>query len=196
MKTKAEIRQEMRAKRIEVSQETRLEAGQEIAKKLVESEVRLLLKAWKVALYLSVTHEIPTRYIVRSIWEAGREIVVPYWSATQKSYQLTLMKPAANLIKGKMGIREPQERIPVSPVEVDAFILPGLAFDLQGGRLGYGAGIYDTILSQARKNTPKIAICYDWQILEDPLPLESHDVRMDWIVTEKRVINCKKNNGL
>jgi 5-formyltetrahydrofolate cyclo-ligase len=57
--------------------------------------------------------------------------------------------------------------------------------------LGYGAGIYDTILSQARKSVPKIAICYDWQILEKSLPLEPHDVRMDWIVTDKRVIRCK-----
>lgn len=196
MKTKAEIRQEMRAKRKEIPQEKRLEAGQEIAKKLVESEIRLLLQAWKVALYLSMTHEIPTRYIVRSIWDAGREVVVPYWSASQESYQLTLMRPSTTFVTGKMGIREPQERIPVSPLEVDAFILPGLAFDLQGGRLGYGAGIYDAILSQARKSAPKIAICYDWQVLEDPLPLEPHDVRMDWLVTEKRVINCKKNNSL
>jgi 5-formyltetrahydrofolate cyclo-ligase len=192
MKTKAEIRQEMRAKRKEIPQEKRLEAGQEIAKKLVESEIRLLLQAWKVALYLSMTHEIPTRYIVRSIWDVGREVVVPYWSATQEIYQLTLMRPSTTFITGKMGIREPQERVPVSPVEVDAFILPGLAFDLQGGRLGYGAGIYDTILAQARKSAPKIAICYDWQVLSEPLPLEPHDVRMDWLVTEKRVINCKK----
>jgi 5-formyltetrahydrofolate cyclo-ligase len=191
MRTKAEIRQEMRAKRKEISQSERQEAGQEICKKLIESETHLLLKAWKVALYLSTTHEIPTRYIARSIWKAGREVVVPYWSVTQESYQLTLMKPMAKLITGKMGIREPQERIPVSPVEVDTFIMPGLAFDLQGGRLGYGAGIYDTILSQARKSVPKIAICYDWQILEKSLPLEPHDVRMDWIVTDKRVIRCK-----
>jgi 5-formyltetrahydrofolate cyclo-ligase len=72
------------------------------------------------------------------------------------------------------------------------FILPGLAFDMQGGRLGYGAGVYDAILSQARKRAPKIALCYDWQVLEEPLPLEAHDIRLDWIVTERRVIKCKE----
>jgi 5-formyltetrahydrofolate cyclo-ligase len=181
----------MRAKRKEISQTERQEAGQEICKKLIESEIYLLLKSWKVALYLSTTHEIPTRYIAQSIWESKREVVVPYWSSTKESYQLTLMKPKAKLISGKMGIREPQERIPVTPEEVDAFILPGLAFDAQGGRLGYGAGIYDKILTQARKSVPKIAICYDWQVLEESLPLEAHDIRMDWLVTEKRVIRCK-----
>ncbi len=196
MRTKEEIRQEMRAKRKEISKEERRVAGKEICKKLIESEIYLLLKSWKVAIYLSTTHEIPTRYIARSIWESKREVVVPYWSSTKESYQLTLMKPTAKLISGKMGIREPQERIPVTPEEVDAFILPGLAFDAQGGRLGYGAGIYDKILTQARKSVPKIAICYDWQVLEEPLPLEAHDIRMDWLVTEKRVIHCKKNNLL
>lgn len=134
MRTKAEIRREMRAKRKEISQIERQEAGQEICKKLIDSEINILLHAWKVALYLSMAHEIPTRYIARSIWKAGREVVVPYWSVTQESYQLTLMKPLGALISGKMGIREPKEHIPVTPVEVDAFILPGLAFDTQAGQ--------------------------------------------------------------
>lgn len=191
MKTKEAIRLEMREKRKEVSQEERREAGKEITQKLIESNIRLLLQAWRISLYLSTAHEIPTRYIARAIWEVGREIAVPYWSKTSKKYQLTLMMPTTKLIMGKFGIREPRERIPTLPLDIDAFIIPGLAFDTQGGRLGYGAGIYDGILAEARKSAPKIAICYDWQVLDEPLPLESHDICMDWIVTEKRVISCK-----
>jgi 5-formyltetrahydrofolate cyclo-ligase len=194
MKSKDEIRLEMREKRRAITQEERREAGKEIAKKLVECDIRLMLQAWRIALYLSTPHEIPTRYIARAIWEAGREIAVPYWSESSNKYKLSLMNPKTKLIKGKMGIREPGERLPVSPLDIDAFIIPGLAFDAQGGRLGYGAGIYDGILLEARKRTPKIAICYDWQVLDEPLPLEPHDICMDWIVTDKRVINCKKNN--
>lgn len=194
MKTKDEIRLEMREKRKAVEEEERLEAGKEIAKKLAESDIRLLLQAWRIAIYLSMTHEIPTRYIARSIFEAGREVVVPYWSQSNKKYQLTLMGPTTKLVTGKLGIREPCERVPVLPFDIDAFVIPGLAFDAQGGRLGYGAGIYDGILVEARKRAPKIAVCYDWQVLDEPLPLEPHDIRMDWIVTEKRVISCNKNN--
>lgn len=193
MKTKDEIRLEMREKRKAVEQEVRREAGKEIAKKLIESDIRLLLQAWRIALYLSAEHEIPTRYIVRSIFEVGREVVVPYWSQSNKKYQLTLMGPTTKLVTGKLGIREPRERVPVLPFDIDAFIIPGLAFDAQGGRLGYGAGIYDGILVEARKQAPKIAVCYDWQVLDEPLPLEPHDIRMDWIVTDQRVINCTKN---
>jgi hypothetical protein len=97
------------------------------------------------------------------------------------------------LITGHHGIREPAIRIPVLPWDVDAFILPGLAFDEQGGRLGYGAGHYDAILAKANKTAPKIALCYDWQVVEQPLPQDAHDMRMDWIVTDKRVINCVEN---
>jgi 5-formyltetrahydrofolate cyclo-ligase len=191
MKTKDEIRQEMREKRKTITKEERREAGKEIAKKLVESDIRLLLQAWRIALYLSTAHEIPTRYIARAIFEAGRELVVPYWSQSKAKYHLTLMTPTSKLITGKLGIREPRKRIPVLPLDVDLFIIPGLAFDKQGGRLGFGAGIYDDILSHARKSSPKIALCYDWQVLDEPLPLEPHDIRMDWIVTDKRVISCK-----
>lgn len=193
MRTKDEIRLEMREKRKAITKEERLGAGKEIAKKLIESDIRLLLQAWRISLYLSTTHEIPTRFIARAIWEAGREIAVPYWSKTKKKYQLSLMNPKTKFIMGKFGIREPRERIPTFLLDIDAFIIPGLAFDAQGGRLGFGAGIYDDMLSQARKSAPKIAICYDWQVLDDPLPLEPHDICMDWIVTEKRVISCKKN---
>jgi 5-formyltetrahydrofolate cyclo-ligase len=104
------------------------------------------------------------------------------------------MTSTSKLITGKLGIREPQKRIPIAPLDIDAFIIPGLAFDAQGGRLGFGAGIYDEILSQARKSAPKNAICYDWQVLKEPLPLEPHDICMDWIVTDKRVIACKKKS--
>jgi len=194
MKTKDEIRQEMREKRKTITKEERREAGKEIAKKLVESDIRLLLQAWRIALYLSTAHEIPTRYIARAIFEAGREIVVPYWSGSKEKYLLTEMTPTSKLITGKLGIREPRKRIPMLPLDVDLFILPGLAFDTQGGRLGFGAGIYDGILSQARKSSPKIAIGYDWQVLDEPLPLEPHDIRMDWIVTDKRVISCNKKS--
>jgi len=77
------------------------------------------------------------------------------------------------------------------PWDVDAFILPGLAFDRQGGRLGYGAGYYDRILAKASRTALKIAVCYDWQMLDTPLPQEPHDIPMDWIITEKRALRCE-----
>jgi len=189
---KNRIRTAMRERRNAISKEQRREVGHVIARKLLNDHtIGLFLKTWRISLYLSTEHEIPTRYIARAVWEAGREICVPAWSKTEQAYRLYLITPRTKLIKGRLGIREPLERIPVLPWDTDVFILPGLAFDLQGGRLGFGKGIYDHILSKANPCAIKIALCYDWQILDQPLPQEPRDIQMDWIVSDKRVVNCR-----
>ncbi len=191
--TKDDIRQQMRERRQAVKAEERRAAGQAIGKKVMGDEIRLLLRAWRVSIYLSTKNEIPTRYVARALWEAGREVCVPAWSKSERAYKLCLITPRSKLLAGHHGIREPQVRIPVLPWDVDAFVLPGLAFDARGGRLGFGAGHYDAILAKAAKRAVKIAVCYDWQILDEPLPQEPHDIPMDWIVSDKRVIRCEAN---
>ena len=68
---------------------------------------------------------------------------------------------------------------------------PGLAFDGSGGRVGYGGGYYDRFFAQ-EPDHPAIGYCFDRQVLEEEILLEVHDRRMDWIVTENRVIDCRK----
>ena len=191
--TKDEIRQQMREQRHAITSEDRMATGKTIAKNVMGDSLRLLLKTWRVCIYLSTKNEIPTRYIARAFWEAGREVCVPAWSKSESAYKLYAFDPQMKLIKGHHDIREPAVRIPVMPWDVDAFILPGLAFDNCGGRLGYGAGHYDGILAKATRHAPKIALAYDWQIVDVPLPQDEHDILMDWVVTEKRVINCVAN---
>jgi len=191
--SKADIRQQMREARHAVSAEARKAAGHTVCDKIVGDAIRLTLHSWRVCLYLSTKNEIPTRYIARAIWDAGRDVCVPAWSKTEEAYKIFHLDPHTRLVSGHHGIREPAVRLPVMPWDVDAFILPGLAFDTQGGRLGYGAGHYDHILGKASKRALKIAVGYDWQVLDTPLPQEPHDIPMDWIVTDKRVINCAEN---
>jgi len=188
--TKETIRQQMLDKRRGVTDTDRRSAGRHICRQILEKTVRLPLRAWRVCLYLSTRHEIPTRYLARAVWDAGREVCVPAWSLSERTYKLYALDPRMRLITGHHGIREPAVRIPVMPWDVDAFILPGLAFDRQGGRLGYGAGYYDRILAKASRTALKIAVCYDWQMLDTPLPQEPHDIPMDWIITEKRALRC------
>jgi 5-formyltetrahydrofolate cyclo-ligase len=192
-RVKDEIRKQMREKRRTVKAEERKASGKAICQSVMGDQIRLLLRAWRTCIYLSAKNEIPTRYIARAIWEAGRDVCVPAWSRTDEAYKLYAITPRTKLVVGHCGIREPMERLPVFPWDVDAFILPGLAFDAQGGRLGFGAGYYDKILAQATKRATKIALCYDWQIRDDFLPQEPHDIPMDWLVSETRVIPCAEN---
>jgi 5-formyltetrahydrofolate cyclo-ligase len=187
---KQALRQQMREKRHEVGPEDRREAGLAISEKVVGAPINLLTCSWRVCLYLSTRNEIPTRYVARAFWELGREVCVPAWSTSEKGYRLYGLDPRMRLITGHHGIREPEVRVPVMPWDVNAFVLPGLVFDVFGGRLGYGAGYYDQILAKASRNALKIAVCYDWQVLDTPVPQEPHDIPMDWIVTEKRAIRC------
>lgn len=194
--TKDDIRNAMRERRREIGTTARLEAGKKIAQSLNGSQVQMLARSWKVCVYLSGPHEIPTRFIVRDVWAAGREVCVPGWSHSMHAYQLYSLTPQTKIITGKYGIREPGNHDAlVMPWDVDAFILPGLAFDERGGRLGYGGGHYDGILKNANPRAVKIGVCFDWQVTEKPLPLEPHDICADWVVTEKRVIDCRKKEN-
>lgn len=181
-------------KRKTVDSETRRLAGKAVCKQILDSPINLLLRTWQVCIYLSTKHEIPTRYIARRIWDVQRGVSVPAWSLSEQTYRLYTLTPRMRLISGHHGIREPAERIPLVIWDVDAFIVPGLLFDKQGGRLGYGAGYYDKILSKARKNAIKIGVCYDWQLTETPLPQEAHDIPMNWIVTDKQVVCCASSH--
>lgn len=191
---KESIRDEMRARRKELTEPERRKAGKLICQNLLESQkINLLLTCWRISIYLSAKHEIPTRYISKELWNCAREVCVPAWDKDRRSYILCAFLPGMKLIEGPLGIREPVARFPVQAWDVDAFIIPGLAFDTYGARLGFGGGFYDRILSETRKSTKLIALCHDWQVIEDKaIQQEPHDIRMNWIVTEKRVIKCGK----
>ena len=91
------------------------------------------------------------------------------------------------LEKGPLGIYTSAETVPYNKT-IDAAIVPGLAFTLAGGRLGYGGGYYDRWFEQ-QPRCQRIAICYENQIL-DSVPTEAHDIPMHTIVTETRVYEC------
>ena len=190
---KADLRRQMLDRRRAVSTDIRTSSGKAACESIIGAPLNLLTRAWRVCLYLSAAGEIPTRYIARAVWEAGREVCVPAWSSTEKAYKLYAIDPSTRLVTGHYGIREPALRVPVMTWDVDAFIIPGLAFDSHGGRLGHGAGYYDRILGKASRHAPKIGLCYDWQLVDAPLPQEPHDIAMDWVVTDTQAIPCAAN---
>jgi 5-formyltetrahydrofolate cyclo-ligase len=186
--TKAEIRADMLARRRDVDDTTRRDAGRKIAKRMAESDA--FARSWRFCCYLSTPHEVTSRYILRAVFDAGREACIPAWDPMAQTYGLFAYDPHMPLITGHRGIREPAVHIPILPWNVDCFIVPGLAFDSHGGRLGYGKGYYDRILAQTARTVPIIAVCYDWQVVDDPLPLEPHDIRIHMIITDQRLITC------
>jgi 5-formyltetrahydrofolate cyclo-ligase len=90
-------------------------------------------------------------------------------------------------------MEQPADTGPVIPIpEIDVFLVPGLAFDLRGGRLGNGAGHYDRILSSARGDALSIGIAPGARLV-DVVPVEAHDVLVGWLATEEGVISRAPN---
>jgi 5-formyltetrahydrofolate cyclo-ligase len=99
--------------------------------------------------------------------------------------------PMDALVSGHMGIPEPRDARLLDAAMVDVAFVPGLAFDVCGGRIGYGGGVYDRLLPKLRASTLRIALAYDFQVMKEVLPQEEHDLPMDYIVTEKQWIDCR-----
>jgi 5-formyltetrahydrofolate cyclo-ligase len=94
------------------------------------------------------------------------------------------------MVDGQSRVLEPEVKDWLSVDDVDLVLVPGLAFDSSGGRVGHGRGYYDKTLAQTRTGTPfKVALAFEFQIF-DRVPIDPSDVRMDVLVTEKRVIKA------
>jgi 5-formyltetrahydrofolate cyclo-ligase len=91
------------------------------------------------------------------------------------------------------GILEPMDLVKIAPKNIEIIMVPGIVFDMKGHRLGYGLGFYDDFLEGLHKNL-KVGLCFDFQVAEE-VPREEHDIPVDIIVTDKRVIDCRKSSG-
>jgi 5-formyltetrahydrofolate cyclo-ligase len=146
-------------------------------------------RAGTILCYASFRTEVETAGIIRESLVSGKRVVLPKVDREKRRLELYEVKDLSELSPGHMGISEPSltgER-PISVGDVDLVIMPGAGFDLSGNRLGYGGGYYDILLADSRKETLKIALAYEEQIVES-IPSEEHDVKVNIIVTDKRII--------
>jgi len=142
-----------------------------------------------VLFYASFRSEVETLSLLRASLAMGKKVLLPNVDTKNSVLTLYEIKNMNELAPGYMGIPEPNlsdERCAVID-DADLAIIPGAAFDLSGNRLGYGAGYYDNLLSGRSRRMPIIALAYDEQLV-DSIPAEKHDVTVDIIVTDMRVI--------
>lgn len=143
------------------------------------------VRAQCVCVYVSFGNEIETHGLIRQLLALGRRVGAP---AFRDGYvPVEIRDFDRDLVAGKLGILEPRPDAPTC--RTDAWLVPGLAFDATGNRLGRGKGYYDGMLRES--GGVKIALAHDFQVLP-AVPVAAHDVRMDWIVTETRVVHCNQ----
>ena len=172
------IRAELRTRRQAVTPEARAAAGKELSRRLLVEDRALgaaISAKGPIAVYLASKEEIDLADFITAALSVGCAVFAPRWNGTD--YELVRLQDFATLVKGPHGILEPPAGPAVRPEDVRAWLVPGLAFAKNGGRLGYGGGWYDRLLCRAAKQTPKIGIAYGFQLV-DELPTEPHDVRL------------------
>lgn len=185
---KQEIRSEIQSVVDALEVGERLEIQQAIEARLFE--FANFLEARIALLYVNTDYQVKTTDIVKRAYDYNKLVVLPVFD-TQK-YEMTLFKvdnPDKDLIKGPRGIPEPDtSRCKSVPIEcIDIAIIPGMAMDEKGGRLGSGQGYYDRLIPQLPITTRKVGLLHECQIVP-AIPMESHDKHVDIIITEKRII--------
>ena len=189
---KQRIRAEMTARRYALSHNEIREAAYLSARALFNPMAMNLFSRFRgFATYMSVRSEFPTDRINSELVRVGAPMCVPYYRKEHGDYAWASFTAGEPLIAGHMGIPEPAEPKIADPAAIDVALIPGIAFDVCGGRIGYGAGVYDQLLPKLRAGILRVALAFDFQVQKEELPQEEHDLPMDYIVTEKQWIDCR-----
>ncbi len=138
-----------------------------------------------VGLYMALPGEVDMSDLEGALVSTGRGICVPAFDPERGEYALALVTPATRTIEAPFGLREPEDPEWADPASVSCIVVPGVAFDGAGHRVGHGGGHYDRML--AGTAAVKIGVAFDFQVF-DSVPHSPHDVMMDMVVTPTRVL--------
>lgn len=142
-----------------------------------------------VMVYVAKTPEAETIGLIAALNRRGVRVVVPIIERKTCSLRLSYLPDPSALVPSTFNVPEPiGHEIPARPGDVEAVVIPMLAFDAEGNRLGYGAGYYDRFLCRY-PHPIKIGIAFSCQQAES-IPANSNDVKMDYVITEMGVLQC------
>jgi 5-formyltetrahydrofolate cyclo-ligase len=159
------------------------------ARSLLEKQL-LWATAGSVMLFAPLPEELDVWPLLAQALAAGKRVALPRFAAATRSYEASWVRNETEVQVGHFGIREPTNLCArIASVEhLDLILVPAVAFDLQGGRLGRGKGYYDQLLGGLRSTTCGMA--FDEQIV-GRIPMGPHDVRMHYVLTPTRFIEVK-----
>jgi 5-formyltetrahydrofolate cyclo-ligase len=141
--------------------------------------------AHTVMVFSSFGSEVPTDGIVRRVLAAGHRVLLPYLDSA--ALEAAELQPGETPVPSAYGPAEPPSRVPVDPGEVDLVVVPGLAFDRQGNRVGYGGGHYDRYLARLDRDAVRVGIAFHLQLVEG-VPNGPGDERVDLVITDRETI--------
>ncbi len=192
IKKKSVIRKKLLEERNQLNKQWILSQSQAVAAQL--RTLNLLKRSKNILVYLSKEQEVQTEAVIKDLFEMGKCLFVPVVDKNSPDLKISQLSGLdIEFQLGPFGIREPVEKFLnfVPSTKIDTVILPGVAFDLFGTRIGFGKGYFDRLLSEISENILKIALAYDFQILPK-IPRTREDIPINIIVTESRTITIEK----
>ena len=188
---KLALRREVLTARDALSAEARAAAAHAIAARV--AALPSFAAARNVLLTLAFRSEWETGLLVRTALAGGKGVAVPRVNPATRMLELHALSDLERDIRpGHLGIPEPLPTCPrVAPAAIDWVLVPGVAFDLEGRRLGYGGGYYDRLLPLLPREAPRVVGTFDLQVVAR-VPAAPHDLGVDTIVTESRTIEIAR----
>ncbi|MDU7147618.1 MAG: 5-formyltetrahydrofolate cyclo-ligase [Clostridium sp.] len=154
----------------------------------------LYKRAINIFIYISFSNEINTRNIIEKAFEDKKNVFIPKVYKDDKLMKAVKLNSIDELKKNSMGILEPiDDSNYIEKENIDLIVVPGVVFDKECNRVGYGGGYYDRYLKDIKSKENKIALAYDLQIV-DKIESEVHDIKVDYIITNTRALR-NTNNG-
>lgn len=181
MEEKKAIRKQIFAARRDCSQEQIRTWSREITARVLS--LPEFQEAKQILVYADYNHEVMTGEIIKAAWKAGKETAVP--RVTGKDMVFCALTDFSQLSPGYFGIPEPETGEPVT-WENALMLMPGVAFDSQCRRVGYGGGFYDRYL-ELHPDLKRVALAFEFQVLSQ-VPTEPTDISPEILVTEKRIL--------
>ncbi|MFH1067775.1 MAG: 5-formyltetrahydrofolate cyclo-ligase [bacterium] len=190
MESKASLRAEMRARLELFSHEERMKASLQACALLQTSQI--WQQSRTVMLYAAQSWELDTRFFIEAAWAASKGVCLPKMTNQPRKMEPRFLTTLQHLQPGRLGILEPDPTFcPVMELsQMDFILVPGLAFDRQGHRLGRGGGYYDALLQRPDRRGAAIGAFFSFQEVPS-IPHEEHDALLDGVVTEKELFLSK-----
>ncbi|QSX05151.1 5-formyltetrahydrofolate cyclo-ligase [Sedimentibacter sp. zth1] len=189
MKTKSEIRKEILNIRKNLSVEEAVQKSAKIISKLKTTSEYNNSKT--IMVYMDFKNEVNTKILIEEMFSEGKEVIIPYTDMEDVVIIPVKISDMKDLVYCKYGYLEPKIDMIKNPFDVksiDLIIIPGVVFDKNRNRVGFGKGYYDKLLVNKREDAKSIALAYDFQVLNE-VPAEEHDIKMDKIITETLILN-------
>ncbi|MCR9291710.1 MAG: 5-formyltetrahydrofolate cyclo-ligase [bacterium] len=172
----------------------------EVSQKIVSNFMALpeYAASQTVMFYVDVRDEVRTRHALPEAIQGDKRIVIPY--CVDGELELFHLESMDELEIGMYKILEPRQdlrQVPekrLTPQDLDLIMVPGVAFDRNGGRTGHGKGYYDKLLEHAPATTPLVALAFECQLFPE-IPCEAHDIYMDKVVTEAATYQGRGRTG-